>query len=551
MKTLYTSGALACLLLLLPLAHSQLLFPANQIPFETHGTLEVGGTGPQWTEKRPPRIAVIGAGAGGSSAAYFLSHFGKLEKASLETEVTIYESADYIGGRSTVLWPWNDDPQADPRKLGEDEGVYEDPVEAGASIFVTANRNLQKAFKVFNLTYEPYGGEDGNTAIWDGEQWVYEEKGTFGWGWLDKAKLLWRYGTSPFRVRSLVKTTVSDFLNLYSSSFVSGGAFSSLSNFSAATGLQTPSSLYADDFLASQKVSPPFYNELISAATQVNYGSPISSIHGVGALVSLAATGAVSIKGGNRRIFENFIGSSSAGLHLGEDGRVESLLKLDAEKGKRAQWVVKTASGVGGGTYDAVILAAPFWQTGIRIVNSAAASLIPHQAYVKLYVTFVITNATTPQPSYFDLPEGTTMPNEIFGTFTTTSKRKPTFNSLNYLKPLPVSIGSKFGEGEFHVVKMFSDATLEPEMLDALYGRGNVAKTVEKVWLAYPKLDAVESPSDFAPVRPDEGLFYVNAFERLISTMETETVSAFNVVSLLLNDLFDYTPPSSWAEWED
>lgn len=253
---------------------------------------------------------------------------------------------------------------------------------------------------------------------------------------------------------------------------------------------------------------------------------------------------------------------------------------------------------------QAVVLAAPFHQTGIELVNTPAPALIPKQAYVRLFVTFVITkcvalcspcrrprpvstlttrrpkSASTPQPSYFDLPPDTRMPNEIFGTFTTPSRHKPTFNSLNYLKALPASIGARFGEGTFHVVKMFSSRSLEPEMLDTLYGAGNVAKVVEKVWFAYPQLAPVRSEDDFAPVRPDEGLYYVNAFERLISTMETEvrrarlglctgslarqalsadsrgalaaqTVSAFNVVSLLLNDFFGYTPPTSWAEWDD
>ncbi|GAA5831289.1 hypothetical protein JCM11251_007821 [Rhodosporidiobolus azoricus] len=535
------SAFLAFSLLLSSLVQAQLLFPVNQVPFEApHRGEDHGGPGLHWKEHRPPRIAIIGGGAGGSSAAYFLSHFGK--DAGILPDVTVYEREEYIGGRSTVVWPWEDDPL---HSTGS-----EDPVEAGASIFVSANKNLQKAFRVFNLTYEPYGGEDGNTAIWDGERFVYEESGRFGGGWWDKAKLLWRYGRSPFTLRSLVKTTVSHFLDLYSPSFVSQGAFSSLANFSAATNLQDAASRYASDYFASQAVSPLLVNELVSAATQVNYGQPIDHIHGVGALVSLAATGAVSIQGGNRQIFQEFVGRSGARLRMGGNAKVESLWKLDGGKDKRAQWVVKTSSGTGGGTYDAVILAAPFWQTGIRVVNSAAPSLIPHQAYKELFVTFIITNASTPQPSFFGLPDNYRMPNEVFGTFSTPSTSKPTFNSLNYLKSLPTHISSKFGEGVFHVVKMFSDETLGAEILEALYGKGNVAKTVEKVWKAYPKLEPVDKASDFAPVRPDEGLYYVNSFERLISTMETETVAAHNVVSLLLNDFFSYTPPTSWAEWD-
>ncbi|BGP37153.1 hypothetical protein JCM10449v2_001057 [Rhodotorula kratochvilovae] len=547
-------AACALLLLLITEAPAQLLFPVNQVPFELSvNATYTGGAGALWAEKRVPRIAVVGAGAGGSSAAYFLSHFGKLKDLGLETDVTIYDAADYVGGRSTVIWPWNDDPLTDPRPLGADKNdtAYEPPVELGASIFVAANRNLQKAVRVFGLELDAYGGEEGETAIWDGERWVYEEKGGFGWDWWSKVKAVWRYGRSPFTVRSLVKETVSNFLSLYSPAFVSQGAFASLANFSAATHLQSAASLYADEYLGQAGVGELFTNELISAASQVNYGTPINRLHGVGALVSLAATGATSVHGGNRRIFEEFVGRSGARLRLGENARVQSILKLDGAKDKRAQWVVRTASGVGGGTYDAVILASPFHQSNIQLINTAAPALIPKQPYVPLYVSFVITNATTPQASYFDLPPETRMPNEIFGTFTTPSRSKPTFNSLNYLKALSESIGARFGEGTFHVVKMFSDRSLEPEMLNALYGAGNVAKVVEKVWLAYPQLKPVKSEADLAPVRPDEGLYYVNAFERLISTMETETVSSFNVVSLLLNDFFDYTPSTSWAEWED
>lgn len=175
------------------------------------------------------------------------------------------------------------------------------------------------------------------------------------------------YGRSAFTVRSLVQKTVASFVNLYTPDFVSQGAFVSIANFSAATNLQDAASVSAADYFSSQGVSDLFTNELTSAATQVNYGTSISRLHGVGALVSLAATGAVSVRGGNRQIFENFVGRSGARLRLGENARVEELLKLDAgvrkrrqhrtaeeevERTTRAQWVVKTASGIGGGTYD-------------------------------------------------------------------------------------------------------------------------------------------------------------------------------------------------------
>lgn len=72
-------------------------------------------------------------------------------------------------------------------------------------------------------------------------------------------------------------------------------------------------------------------------------------------------------------------------------------------------------------------------------------------------------------------------------------------------------------------------------------------------WDAYPVLPPT---STFPPIKLAKGLYYVNAFEpyvallsystgrltmslRFISTMETETISARNVVELLLQEEFN------------
>lgn len=44
-----------------------------------------------------PKIAIIGAGAGGSSAAFWISK--AKERFGLDVDVDIYESQSYIGGR--------------------------------------------------------------------------------------------------------------------------------------------------------------------------------------------------------------------------------------------------------------------------------------------------------------------------------------------------------------------------------------------------------------------------------------------------------------------
>ncbi|GAA5837448.1 hypothetical protein JCM3766R1_000446 [Sporobolomyces carnicolor] len=531
-----------------------------------------GGSMHAEVDQDVPRIAIIGAGAGGSSAAYFLRHFANLTSRNLTTRITVFESSGYVGGRSTLSWPWQENPDSPPSPLsdgGQADGLA--PIELGASIFVAANKNLAKAVREFNLTTTGYGRDDDedDVGIWDGERFVFKQSGR---DWWDKVRIIWRYGRSPFKVKNLVKSCVDNFTRLYSREFVASSTFpfDSWANFSRSLDLLGPASSTAREFFDSEGISRRFVDELVSSATQVNYGTSVESIHALGALVSLAATGAQSVEGGNRRIFDQFAARSRADIRL--NTRVEEIVRLDDGK-----WVVKTESGQNGGVFDVVILAAPFHESGISIPQLPLDSIPPPQPFVNLHVTLVLTNASAPLASYFSsrssssvLTTTSEIPKSIFSTFTTDSTVKPEFNSLNYLQTLPLSVAREFDptlkaendakdlvktERGVHVVKLFSKDTLSTLDLERVFGVGNVLKTVEKVWHSYPVLNPIRSETDnLAKVRLDgetgsRGIFYVNGMESLISTMETETVSAYNVVSLILRDWFGYKPPLSWAEW--
>lgn len=49
-----------------------------------------------------PRIAIIGAGAGGSSAAFWISK--AKERFGIDVEIDVYERSDYIGGRKFLAF---------------------------------------------------------------------------------------------------------------------------------------------------------------------------------------------------------------------------------------------------------------------------------------------------------------------------------------------------------------------------------------------------------------------------------------------------------------
>lgn len=210
---------------------------------------------------RPLRVAIIGGGASGTSCAFFLSEIAR--KADRPLSLRLFERRDYLGGRSTVLYPFND------------SSSYE-PIEAGASIFVPANLNLHKAVRDFGLKTMRYGGEKdgGRLGIWNGEEMVWEES-TRG-GWWDKARMFWRYGRALMQLRSLTSAAVDNFLKLYKEEFARKGPFATIPEMAAAIGdefRRLPTMTGTEYLIDEQGVSPLAVNELVAVAARTNYGT--------------------------------------------------------------------------------------------------------------------------------------------------------------------------------------------------------------------------------------------------------------------------------------
>ena len=54
----------------------------------------------------PHKIAIVGAGAGGSSAAFWISK--AKARAGVSVEIDVYERTEHVGGRSTTVFPYDD-----------------------------------------------------------------------------------------------------------------------------------------------------------------------------------------------------------------------------------------------------------------------------------------------------------------------------------------------------------------------------------------------------------------------------------------------------------
>jgi len=444
------------------------------------------------------RVAIIGSGAAGSSAAFWV---GKAkERFGLDVEIDVYDRESYIGGRSTVVYPYGN------------ESLKE--IELGASIFVKVNKNLWRAIDEFNLTRRDFFDEDYATAVWDGEQFLV----TYDGGWWDSLKALWRYGWQAFRkTEASVKGMLESYAQLYAAD---GPKWGSISELSRTLGFENlVSKTTAEHFLA-EGVSSNYIYELIEAATLVNYGQDADSIHALEGACSMASSSASGVDGGNFLMFEQFLNHSNANVYL--DTPVTS---VSPREGYGSQWTVTSSRG--SQNYRGVILAAPFHGSRITVPASIEEQ-IPPQPYVKLHVTLLTTTSPHPSPAYFGLPDGSKVPQTILTSQANSRQggKKPEFNSLTYHHLVR--------EGEWSV-KIFSAALITDEWLGTVFGEGSIKWTYRKEWDAYPKLPPTAT---YPPIKLDRGFYYVNSFEPFISTMETETIASRNVADLFLHEEF-------------
>ena len=353
----------------------------------------------EWVEPmgKITEFIFLGAGAAGSSTAYYLQKFAN--ESGLEINITVLERSPYVGGRSRTV------------------NVYDNPlipVELGASIFVEVNTILKNASEAFGLNATNAETDASKIlGIWNGQKFVYTQK-EGGYAWWDITKLIWKYGWAPVRTNNLMKKTIEKFRKLYEYPFF---PFRSLSDRAFDLELTEVTAITGVQLLAANNIGAPYSTDIIQASTRVNYGQNLNTIHGLETMVCMAIEGAMSIKGGNWQIFDAMLKISNSLVIL--NTTVDAIAK---EKGK---YVVKTLPNNATSatsiqsyhleTFDTVVLAAPLQYSKIKIEEgflSHSPDVIP---YVKLHVTLL----TSPLPlngAYFNLEPNAEVPTTILTT---------------------------------------------------------------------------------------------------------------------------------------
>lgn len=468
----------------------------------------------QWSASMVPScslhnnaVAIIGAGPGGSAAAYYLSQLGDA------VPITIYERSDYVGGRSTTV------------------DVLGQVIELGASIFVEVNTNLKTAAEVFNLTIiDPEIGLDPaerTLGIWDGTTFVYKDMG--GSTYWNLAKLVWRYGLAPYRAQRYVSAVLASFLRLYEAL-----PFASLTETAAESGLLAYTNTTGFESFRTAGVSAPFVRDVVNAATRVNYAQDIHDMHGLMSAVSFITDDARAIEGGNRRIFEAMVDASRAELRLNTS--VTSI----SRNGHDDSWCVCDDGAAHCSSFASVILAAPLSLSDITVSPAVEVSEVE---YVTLHVTLIATERR-PSREYFATDS---VPASILTTTTTTTTTTPAGDDLvggrksddDVFTFQSLSVVGKVNATTL-VYKLFSRTRPGDGDLDGLFdgpvtgghaaGRGGNSFVLRKSWQAYPVARPTAEFDDWEVAR---GFWYLNTMERFVSTMETATLAGKNVAALV------------------
>ncbi|XP_051533431.1 prenylcysteine oxidase-like isoform X2 [Myxocyprinus asiaticus] len=197
----------------------------------------------------PSKIAVVGAGIGGTATAHFLrQHFGP------EVRIDVFEKGS-VGGRLATVT------------------VNHQDYESGGSIIHSLNLHMQDFVQQLGLKYRK--SVAGKTAVFGGEEFVLEET---DWYLLDLFHLWWRYGISFIRLQMWVEEIMEKFMRIYKYQ-AHGYAFSSVEELLhslGGSGFINMTRRSLSESLLELGVSQRFIDEVIAPIMRVNYGQNIS-----------------------------------------------------------------------------------------------------------------------------------------------------------------------------------------------------------------------------------------------------------------------------------
>jgi prenylcysteine oxidase/farnesylcysteine lyase len=326
-----------------------------------------------------------------------------------------------------------------------------------------------------------------------------------------------RYGLTPLRIRNMVKSAVKKWTIIYELQ-QKGRVYSTPEQMFTDLGLNQLCKEPSRVCFRRHGVADRFVREFADGISRNNYGQD-SSIHAFVNLISLAGAGFAggrlfSVEGGNSQVCELLLKKVAA------DVRTSTRVREIAEDGgKPGQYSIATETGSETG-FDAIIIAAPLELGSIELKCPVAEpSRCSSRPFQVTHATFVAGDLNA---KFF----GAQSTAELPGTILTTENPRLWYSSIGKIGASPTK--------RQPIYKVFSREALTDEQIAELFAKPSEVERI--AWRAYPVLEPSQQWPSF---RLGRRLYYTNAMESAVSTMETEAVAARNVVGLLNSDLIE------------
>lgn len=442
------------------------------------------------------RIAVVGGGIAGASAAWFARQaLGDVG------EIVLVEQSPTLGGRIRMI------------------EVAGGRFEAGAAVLHSSNEYLGRLTDAAALERVPpfqrKPGQPTAVGVWDGRRFAFRSSPA---GWRTAIRLLWRYGRSPALLQGLVRSRLDAWSGVYPL-LDQGHGFGTPAELFAALGLDGLARQRTYEFLANEGLSHRLIHEFVDGVCRVAFAQDgnINAVAGIGSLagVGVAKGELYAIRDGNARLCDAAAALARAEVRTSQ--AVQEVAYDALATGGVGRYVLYFEDG-SVSAFDAVIVATPLEGSGIAFRGiELPPALRGRREFQVVHVTLV---AGRLAPNYFGLGGHAALPDTIL----TTERPAVPFVSI-------CAAGHSALAGR-PVYRLFSRSPLSEPLLASLFeDRGGVARIS---WQAFPVLrpETVSPPFRLAP-----GLYYASAFEGVLPAMEAQAVASRNVVNLLVRDL--------------
>ncbi len=422
------------------------------------------------------KLAIVGAGIGGCSAAYLAN------KLLPEPDVTVYEMSGRVGGRVLTR-------HEEHLKL-----------EMGATFLTPLNKTILGFAKDLGLEMEKTAGST-DFAVWNGSEIVLNSNQHMMQTIL---KLILRYKTSTTRMLSILREAKQQISKLYK---LDDDNSNEISEAFKRTGLEAWHKKPLSHLLTERGVDKGFIDEVVTPITRTIYSqnAEIGGFAGLSSILGVYDGHSYSLSNGNSVLPIRLLERSGAEIRL--------VQKVNAiEKTTEGSYRVSTSKETR--VFDALIIATPLEHSGFMFDGIETGTQAPVQ-YKTVHRTVMRGQIN---PAYFGLAESAKLPSMIL-----TTKEADPMTHLSI---------QRYMNGD-SLLSISSTEPLGDGLLDGIMTRRQTV--LEFRWqAAYPVFKPLQ---ELPKTHLDRRLVYLNAIESAASSMESSAFAASKAVRTIRSEL--------------